>query len=371
MIAVSSLMTGMALLAVLVALAAVRGRGDAPVVTQLAALYRLLAILLICRLFAPLADGAALVLVITATMLTAAWLPLMGLRLVEELCRRHAPHLVKIAALSGAIGFSVVALTIGLVWSRAAIIALAAFQTIGVATMAAFILAHRHDLPRTERATADTFLIALVATIPLALTDFVAIFPELPLRGGSFAMLLMLLATSRVSEGDGAPRRLLTDVALCAGGGGIVALASGYDVTATGLGIGLTALALLIERHARGRARDDSLIAAMAASGAGSDVLLVSHPLLAGGRLIDDATLASYPPASLAALAQHRLISDATPDAEARDAARDILAAHGATHLLRLSTAPLRFLAVSAGSFAGQRVEDELKLVARLIEARA
>ena len=371
--AVSSLLTVVALLAVLVGLHGVQGASQSgAVAARLATVYRLVAVLLIGRLIIDVASGAAATLVTVLTMMTAAWLPLAGLRLVEELLRRHAPRLVKLGALAGVVGFSVLAVTIGFVWSTAALIALALFQAVMVAVMVVLLLRYRGDLSRAERATADTFLIALAATIPLALTDFQALLPDLPVRGGIFAILLMVLATSRVVEGGGAPRRLLADVGLCLGGSGLVAIATGGEPAATGLGFALSALVLLIERFGRTRARDEGLIAALAdADALDPQALLASHPLLSAGRIVDAAALAAYPAAAVAALASHPVVSDTTQEADVRDAARDLLDAHAATHLVRLSAAPPRFLAVSAGSFATARITDELTLLARLLEAKA
>ena len=367
------LLTGIALLAVLVAL---RGVGHAvqasPVATQLVTIYRLVAALLVLRLISSMAAGFATAFITVATMLIAAWLPLGGLRLVEELTRRHAPRFVKLWALGGAIGFSLIGVTFGIVWSNAALMALALFQALTIAIMLVLIIQRRAGLPRAERATADTYLVALAATIPLALTDFQALVPELTLRGGVFAVLLLVLATSRLIDGGGAPRRVFADIAICLGGGGLAALGAKGDIAATGLGIALTALALLVERFARRRSSDGGLIHAFAMTDASDpEALLASHPLLVSGQIIDGDALADYPASAIAALSRYHVVSDATQDDEARDAARDLLDAHAATHLVRLASQPPRFLAVSAGSFAAARTSDELTVLARLMERAA
>lgn len=371
--AVPLLLTGIALLAVLVAL---RGVGPAaqasPVAVQLVTMYRLVAALLVLRLIGSMAPGFAAGLVTVATMLIAAWLPLAALRLVEELTRRHAPRFVKLWALGGAFGFSVIGLTFGIVWSAAALVSLALFQAITVAIMLVLITQRRRGLPSAERATADTFLVALAATIPLALTDFEALAPGLTLRGGVLAVLLLVLATSRLIDSGGAPRRLFADIVLCLGGGGLAALGAKGDIAAMGLGIALTALALLVERFARRRTNDGGLVHAFAVTDASDpEALLASHPLLASGQIIDGNALADYPASAIAALSRYHVVNDATQDEEARDVARDLLDAHAATHLVRLASQPPRFLAVSAGSFAAARTNDELTVLARLIERAA
>jgi MFS family permease len=370
---VPPLLTGIALLAVLVALRGVAQTVQVrPVALQLVTIYRLVAALLVFRLVGGVTTGFATALATVATMLIAAWLPLAGLRLVEELTRRHASRFVKLWALGGALGFSVVGLTFGILWSAAALVALALFQAITVAIMLVLLIRRRSELPRAERATADTFLVALAANIPLALTDFGALIPELGLRGGVFAVLLLVLATSRIIDGGGAPRRLLADIALCLGGGGMAALGTNGDMATTGFAIALTALALLVERFARRRTDDGGLVHALATIDAtDTEAVLASHPLLASGRIVEGVALADYPASAIAALTRYRVVHDATQDEDARDAARDLLDAHAATHLVRLASKPPRFLAVSAGSFATARTSDELTLLARLIERPA
>jgi hypothetical protein len=66
-----------------------------------------------------------------------------------------------------------------------------------------------------------------------------------------------------------------------------------------------------------------------------------------------------------------RVVSASTGDAETRDAARDLLDAFAATHLVRLSRTPPRLLAVAAGSLTAPALDDELALAARLIERAA
>lgn len=246
--------------------------------------------------------------------------------------------------------------------------------------MVILLFQSRGDLPLAERRTADTFLLALLLTIPLALTDFQALLPDAPVRGGAFAALILVLATSRLVRGDGSPVWLLADLAVCLGGAALAAAAVSLSALLTpdtrivsiaaATGFLITALALLIERFSSLRLEEGSLIRALARSTAdgGVEGLLRSHPLLASARIIDATTLADYPPAAVKALARSRVIGDDLNDAEARDAARDLLAASAATHLLRLSADPPRFLAISAGGLAGPALADELAVTAMLIE---
>jgi hypothetical protein len=373
------LITAIALLAVLIArrwVAALAARSD--VAARLRTLYTLLAALLALRLLAPLLASAPLAV---ALMTVAAWLPIAALRLVEELCRRHAPRPVKMVALGGALGFTAMALTIGLVWSAGAIRALAAFQS-GMLVTTVWLLARSRDgLAPAERRTADTFLVALLLAIPLALTDFTYLFPELPVRGGPFAVLILLLATSRLTAEQGTVPRLAADLGTVAAASG-AAVAVGYLASpALGGSVGailaggvaaIAALLLLVERFAALRSRQSGLITALAATPADdTDAIISAHPLLETGRMLGDAELSQYPPESVARLFDHPVISAETHDQDARDAGRDLLDATGATHLLRVSRNPPRLLAVTAGGLSDRSLDDELAVASRLIERTA
>lgn len=376
---VAAIITGIALLAVLAArhgVAAIASRS--PVAARLRILYSLVAALLALRLVAPLVNATPLVV---ALMLVAAWLPMAALRLVEELRRRHAPRPIKLVALGGALTFSVLAVTLGFVWSAAAALTLALYQLTMLALMVALLARTRAELGLGERRTADTFLLALLLTIPLAATDFAAVLPNAAVRGGAFAVLLLVLATASLAAGEGSPRRLLADLAIALGGGGasvVVALSAarslpgGVAILIAAGGTALSCLLLVVARSGADGRDATGLVAALArASATRGDALIAAHPLLASGRVLSQLDLATYPAASIARLLDHRVVSASTSDPEARDAARDLLDAYAATHLVRLSRDPPCLLAVAAGSLAAPSLDDELALAARLIERAA
>lgn len=376
--AVAAIITATALLAVLAARHGVaRMAARSSVAARLHTLYTLVALLLALRLVAPWVSSTP---VIIALMGVAAWLPIATLWLVEQLRCRHAPRPVKLLALVGAVGFSILAVTLGLVWSAAAALALAVYQLTMLAAMVALLASDRAELAPGERRTSDTVLLALLLTIPLAASDFTALLPGLPVRGGAFAALLLAVATARLAAGDGAPGRLLADLAIAAGAGGIgVGIAfSALDgvsaIPAILIAAGGTAIAGLLLIVARAGSGSDAtgLIAALAHAPADNlDTLIAAHPLLASGRLLGPAELAAYPDSSIARVVAFRVVSASTGDAETRDAARDLLDAFAATHLVRLSHTPPRLLAVAAGSLTAPALDDELALAARLIERAA
>lgn len=346
----------------------------APVAARLRLVYGLVAALLGLRL---LFDAWPATPVVVAMMVVVAWLPGATLRLAEELVRRHAPRLVKLAALGGALVFTALALTLGLVWSGLAITALAAFQALAIIAIVILLVRNRHDVAPAERQAADLFAVALLLALPLVLTDFQRIFPDLSVRGGAFAVLVLLLATSRLVAGQGRPRQLAGDLLLALAGGGIVALALSALPTAgatllpaVACGVAGSALLLLVERFARAHDADAGLMGALAAADYRRSAMLAAHPLLDRGVMVEGEHLSDYPPSVIDRLAEHRLVSAALArrDPALGEAATDLLTRLAASHLLRLSQSPPRFLAISTGGLAETGLDEELELAARLLE---
>lgn len=369
----NNLVTALALMAVLLARHGLRCLAErSAVARRLRTLYLLVGALLACRLLTNTPLGGTLLN--AATMTIAAWLPFAALRLVEELTRRHAARPVKMLALGGAVGFSVVALTVGLVWSKGVILALAGFQALMLLLMALQLAGERRDLSPADRGPATAILLALLLAVPLALTDFHAVFPNLAVRGGPFAVLLLLLASSTAQADSRALHRFVNDVLLMMFAAAI-ALAAAWPAgiastfALAGPVAAFAALLLLVERFARQPADPTTLAAALARAPSDNRAsLLAAHPMLASGRLFGPAELGAYPPASLAALLRNPVTAADAEDEEVRALARELLVTTGATHLLRLHADPPALLAISAGELASPALTDELVLAARLLE---
>ncbi|OJW67341.1 MAG: hypothetical protein BGO57_02795 [Sphingomonadales bacterium 63-6] len=372
MTAIGALLTAIALLASLVARAGVasaaRGGG---VAAHLRRLLTLIALLLALRLFGLVLASSVLV---AAMMVVAAWLPLVTLRLAEELVRRHAPRAVKLLALAGAGGFSVLAVTLGLVWTGPAIIALALFQAAVVVAILMHLLAQRLTVSLAERRAADTLALAFALALPLLATDFTRLFPDLPFRGGPFAALVFVLACSRLAGEASRPLRLLRDLAVAAGAGGLVLLASqltaapvlGFAATASAA----AALVLLVEHFADLSSRHEGLLLPIARAGPDEAAILAAHPLLANAVPLAADAFADLPEDLVTALAAWPVVTAAGDigSGTLTGAARELLSRYGASHLMRLSSAPPRFLAISAGALDQDRLTQELTIVARLLE---
>src|SRR5690606_29205434 len=241
------------------------------VAARLRTLYSLVSALLALRL---VLSGWPAPIIVSLMMIAAAWLPLAALRLGAELVRRHAARRVKTLALAGAVVFSVLAATLGMVWNAQAIISLALFQLAVMGTVLFHLFNNRGTISPAERGAADTILLALLLAIPLLLTDFQQVFPDLTVRGGAFAALLLVLTTSRLISGYGRPAALFVDVAVMLGAGGIVALAAAGIAISEGdvyplatCTAALAALVLLVERFARTQREEGGLIEAVAYCG--------------------------------------------------------------------------------------------------------
>jgi hypothetical protein len=375
MTAIGALLTAIGLLAALVARAGVAGAArSGGVAGHLRLLLTLIALLLALRL---VSLAWASPVVVACIMVVAAWLPLATLRLAEELVRRHAARWLKLLAFGGAVGFSALAVTLGLVWTGAAIIALALFQAAVIAAVLVHLLSQRGAVSLAERRAVDMLALAFALAVPLLATDFQRLFPDLPFRGGPFAALLFVLACSRLAGEASRPLRLLSDIAIAAGAGGIVALGAklvgappATIITLSATAAAGAALALLVERFADPAARAEGLLAPIARAGDDEAAILAAHPLLASGVPVTAAALTDLPDDLVAALAAKPVVCGAgEPGGDTvTDAARELLGRFGASHLLRLSQSPPRFLAVSGGALNHDRLTGELTIVARLLE---
>lgn len=345
-------------------------RRESAVAARMFALLLGLAGLLAARLLAW--SGSAIAAI--PLLLVASWLPLLALRVAEQIVRRHAAPGVKWLVLGGALIFTAVTLIFGAWWTAAVLIALATFQAVAILCAVAHIL-RADDISPGEDQLGRVFAAALLLSIPLAASDFQVI-AQLPVRGGAFAALLLVLATSRFVAGTASLTSLTIDLLVMSCAGAVVAGsaalvlagANAAQIAQIGaIGAATAAVALIVQR--RGEARlilraRPSLTRALAALPEEPDLatILSAHPLLASGRLVEQDTLAAYPQAEIEALLGRRVATRS-----AGDAARDLLDATAATHLLRLSKAPPRFLAVSAGTLAGDDIAAELDLVARAV----
>jgi hypothetical protein len=319
-------------------------------------------------------------LLVVPVTVAAAWLPFLALRLVEELLRRHASWWLKRFALVGALGFSVAAVVTGAFFPRTLLVALAVFQAAMLLWLGLFLLRERRGLAPAEARLANVFALALLVGLPFAVSDFRAAFPDIPVRMGGVGLVLFLVATSRLVAGLGAPRLLVMDLASVAACGAVV---TGGAALLTSLGetdlwrlfavtMAAAGAMLGVQRLREARLMErlrPSILPALARlpDGVDEEALVAAHPLTASGALVD---LSLYDAPAVAGLAQHRVVTAFTPlGSSAEGAARNLLDEHAATHLVRLSREPPRFLALASGQIGGGSAMDvELDILSRLAE---
>ncbi|SIN59724.1 hypothetical protein SAMN02745824_0259 [Parasphingorhabdus marina DSM 22363] len=345
-------------------------------------LFRAIAALLLMRLLAWFQISAIFEI---GALLAAAWLPFFALLLAEQLLRRHAPPLVKWIALFGSIGFSLLAVITGSLWPQFAIAALSAFQIIMLVTTVGLLFLHRkHDLAPSETAAVDSLAMAMLLSLPFALGDFRSIFPELPIRTGALGILLFVLSVTRIQAQTASPRWILLDCL------GVFVSAALLTILVTFLVPGETQtvlvrlffiiaavitamLVLQRQRELNSRRRPSaSLLPSLRAlpDQASLTALLSAHPTLANGTVIDSEDLAIYDEQIVSQFADFRVVSVRTRvDQDATMAKENLLAAHAASHLVRLRKTPPEFLALACGPLGTDDVvETELDIVARLAE---
>jgi hypothetical protein len=368
------------LVTALAVVATARGTASDGLASRVRALFVALAALLAARLGLSIRPDAW---VAVALMLAASWLPLMALLLVERIVRRHAPSWAKLAALGGATGFSLVALVVGAFWPLPVMVALAAFQALALAYLAAMLLAGRKDgLSPVEQGLAGSLALVFAMAVPLALADFRSVFPGLPIRPGALGITLLALAVTRFGIRMGAPWLVVADLALLVLGAGatvaaastFLALASDDLVRLAAVAAAGTGLVMVAQRAGEvrliARARP-SLLAAIARlpADAGCDSLIAAHPLTAGAAVIEGESLDLYDRETLEALVRRGIVTRAdAPGGDVQGAAANLLDAFAATHLVALSGSPPRFLAVAAPGLARDDPAGvELAIFARLV----
>ena len=321
---------------------------------------------------------------------SACFVPLAALIATEATLRRHAPLILKVSALGGSLSLGLAGLFIDN-GQRGFLSVLAVFQLFVLAACAFLLFGRdRASLTRAENKSIARFGAATCLALPLVITDFRALFPDMPVRLGALGVLLamsLLLAEGAVEQYR---RRALALFALRV----VAALVLGViisrlepapslsdvlrscAVTAAGvLSIGLIADTL----GGRFDSREAGVLGSLATLKASNRDDLVAalghHPIFAQSQRCRLADLADYdPPILLNILRANSVVRRADwpwgremadPGVE-RVAA--MMACCEATHLLVIDTAPLDLLVVSVPVVAADAAtEIALRLLCRVL----
>jgi hypothetical protein len=325
------------------------------------------------------------------SLLPAASVPLGALVLTEGMLRRHAPRMVKIAALVGAI-------LLGLLGAFGPddldgpySVALSSFQLLGLATCA-WLLARRDRtmLQPSENRGIGRLAFGALLVMPFIVTDFRVLAPNIPVRLGAFGALLVVTAV--VIAGGGAQTRrqevMLSAVRLATAAllGAAAACITG-DVDAaqimrfcTVAMSGVLTIGLMTDTlRAYFEAREPGVLNSVAASAAQSRQQLLTelarHPMFESAQRLTEDQLAAYDPALLRGFLSTRRVlrrSEQPWGLASSDPAVErmasLITAYGATHVVILSHDPIDLIAIAVPViFADPATETALSLVRRLL----
>lgn len=321
----------------------------------------------------------------------AALVPIGALVVTEGILRRHAPRILKIVALAGA-----VMVGLGCVFgpesvARPFAVLLAALQLGGFACCAWLLAARdRHSLLASENRSIDRLVAGAVIVIPFVITDFRALVPDIPVRLGAVGALLVVTAVLIAGSGAETRRqgillaalRLISSALLGAAAASVspevdaaqimrfVAVAIAGVLT---IGLMTDTLRALFEAEVPG------VLNSVAASSARTRDELIAelarHPMFESARRYREGDLAAYDPPLLREFLSLRRVLR-RPDAPWGLAASDpaverivsLMRAGHATHLVILSHDPIDVLALAVPVIsADPATETALALVRRLL----
>lgn len=367
----------------------VRNPSRSPLERRAVLLLGVLTVLLTVRGFAWLAPDVRLN---RLTFAAATLLPLAMALFVEGLLRRHLPRPAKLLAAGSSAFFF--AMNLGPASLRELLL-FRVFAGVLVGVMALlgyFLLARRRDtLSPAENRLVSGCLLAVLASLPMAASDFRLELGFPPQRWGAVGVLLFvytLVHLARLPEHAGWRLRELGWLALQALLlSGMAAFLSPRPMTVWGHALPLASAVVLLFaiwerlRHAGTVQRQERLLRWLAHAPTGSRDALVRwlrhYPLTEQHLLLGPEELHAYRAESLSALfGRSRTCSGARfrqigPDAprqaqEAAEQMADILERYEMTHACLLSTDPLHLLLVNLPEMGGNRdAELELEVIQR------
>jgi hypothetical protein len=326
-------------------------------------------------------------LALTIVDVVAAGVPLVALIVAEGLLRRHAPRPLKLALVVAPLVIFAANLIPFMPRGMYAV-ALLGVTTLGIAAVA-WLLWSRDgsSLSQGENLVVRRLLGALLVLTPLIVTDFRAIWPDVPVRSGALGALLLLYAGLGAAPTRQGVRIRLIGLMMLAGVACLFAL--GYALTNHGnehaptiragvVGLaGLLFAALFSEvQGARAeRARPtDSLFEARTVGE--FEAHLKSHPIFGGVQFLSGPELEHLVHPDFTSLMRGMPVLPRakapwgrTRQDDGAERALSLLVSHDATHLLVLSRDPLRLAVITVPATAiDARTENDLVIAQRLGE---
>jgi hypothetical protein len=325
------------------------------------------------------------------SLIPASLVPLGALIVTEGILRRHAPRVVKMTAVAGAILLGLGgAFGLGR-YSTPYSIVLSLFQLAGFATCAWLLATRdRSTLLASENRSIGRLAVGALIVIPFIVTDFQALAPDMPVRLGALGALLVVTAVL-IAGGSSETRRqgiLMTALRLSSSallGAAAACVSSDVDVAQIArfsaiaisgvltIGLMTDTLRALFESQVPG------VLNSVASSSAQTRDQLIAelarHPMFESARRFREDDLSGYDPPLLRDFLSTRRVlrrPEAPWGLVATDPAVErlmsLMKASNATHVIILSHDPvdLLMLAVPVIS-ADPATETALALVRRLL----
>jgi hypothetical protein len=375
-------------LAIAIGTIAVRGRWS-PVERRLAFALALVLLLFVMRGIAWMRGDQALGAI---ALSPAVLLPLAMLLLTEGLLRRHAPFWLKTIVVSATLAMILLLAAGGHASIVAFGLALAAFQALTLIALAWLVLTRdRASLGRLENRSIDVFMAIGAAMLPLLLTDFRTLAPQIPVRMAAIGVSALVFAILRLGRDSASVGRCVGELLGALAGSGIAGLAIAYvaEVNEPAAQLRLvivlsafvqTALVAVVAYILHVQSRRASFLSSLLDTDShDQDEFLAEaarHPALAEMRVLGPRELESYSQAALRDAFRDRQIVSAADVSEsstgliggdAREQMRDLLQTHRMSHALLLSRDPLKLalvdmpdMVVSAGKLLELRLFQKM-----------
>ena len=324
------------------------------------------------------------------SMIPAALVPLGALIVTEGILRRHAPRVVKIAAVAGGVGLGLAGI-LGMEGFRAYDVLLALFQLAGFATCG-WLLAFRDrsTLMASENRSIGRLAVGAILVIPFMLTDFQALAPDIPVRLGALGALLVVTAILIAGGGAETRRQAVLMTALRLSSAALLGAAAAFvssDVDAAQIMrfaaiavSGVLTIGLMVDAlRAHFESQVPGVLNSVAASPARTRDALISelerHPIFESARRCRESDLVAYDPPLLRDFLSTRRVLRRTeapwglaPTDPAVERAVSLMAANSATHLIILNHDPVDLIVLAVPVIsADPATETALALVRRLL----
>jgi hypothetical protein len=325
------------------------------------------------------------------SLIPAALVPLGALIVTEGMLRRHAPRVVKMSAVFGAILLGLGG-AFGLGdFATPYFLALALFQLAGFAACA-WLLASRDQatLLASENRSIRRLAAGALLVIPFVITDFRILAPDMPVRLGALGALLVVTAVL-IARGSNETRRqgiLLTILRLASSAllGAAAACVSGEVDLAQIMRFcaiaiaGVLTIGLMTDTlRAFFESQVPGVLNSIAASAATTRDQLITelarHPIFESARRFRESDLAPYDPPLLRDFLGARQVLrrpqapwGLTPTDPAVERMVSLMAANSATHVLILSHDPVDLIVLAVPVIAADpATETALALLRRLL----